>query len=228
MPRRRCDGVATQTRLAPSTALARSLVARTVGAMRTPGRKRGFSCSRMIDEATSASYAHTVTAWPLRASRSASAVPHAPAPMTAVCKTTPSSGISPPEAMLLSTAKPRDVGAMRPEHEQRDQGAHDEERRARPERDEQQAGKNDGGDQAAEGDVARSQYDADEHREGDRHRDGSQGEEHTRRCRNPLSASSKSEKDRSHVPENGGNAAGDRPDDRITRAGDARRKIEHG
>src|SRR3954470_20114538 len=142
MPRRRCDGVATQTRLAPSTALARSLVARTVGAMRTPGRKRGFSCSRMIDEATSASYAHTVTAWPLRASRSASAVPHAPATRTAVCRARPASGTaSSPEAMLFSTTKPRDVGAMGPEHEHRDHGAHDEQRRPGTQRDEQQSGK---------------------------------------------------------------------------------------
>src|SRR2546426_7763278 len=51
-----------------------------------PGRNTGFMWLRLMPSTTSGSRAHSVTDWdaPLRASRSASAVPQAPPPTTAI------------------------------------------------------------------------------------------------------------------------------------------------
>src|SRR5689334_20413397 len=104
-----------------------------------------------------------VMAWPLRPSRSASAVPQAPAPITAVRITTLSSCTSTlAEAVLLAATETSDVGAVRPEHEERDHHAHQKERRPRALGDQQQPGKEHGGDEAAERDVSRGEDDADE------------------------------------------------------------------
>src|SRR5207244_1057205 len=85
------DGAADTTTSAPRTAAARSPSAITVGASAAPGRNMWFRCSRFMLSTTSASRAQRVTAStsPLRASRSASAVPHAPPPTTAIFFTRP-------------------------------------------------------------------------------------------------------------------------------------------
>src|SRR3954465_10667976 len=130
--------------------------------------------------------------------------------------------------MLLAAPEARDIRTMRPEHEERDHGADDEQRRSRTERDEQQSREHDRRDQAAQRDVAGSEHHTDEYGKGDRHRDRGEGEEDTRGGGHSLSAPSQSEEDRSHVSNDGGDAAGDRPHDGISRTDDARRKQEYG
>src|SRR5436309_7336795 len=80
------DGAADTTTAAPRTAAVRSPSAVTAGASAAPGRNMWFTCSRFTLSTTSGSRAHRVTMSksPLRASRSASAVPHAPPPTTAI------------------------------------------------------------------------------------------------------------------------------------------------
>src|SRR5256885_154906 len=79
------DGAADTTTSAPRTAAARSATAATPGAKAAPGRNIWFKCSRFTLSTTSGSRAQrvTVSTPPLRASRSASAVPQAPPPTTA-------------------------------------------------------------------------------------------------------------------------------------------------
>src|SRR5438552_2871003 len=79
------DGAADTTTSAPRTAAARSATAATPGARAAPGRNIWFKCSRFTLSTTSGSRAQrvTVSTPPLRASRSASAVPQAPPPTTA-------------------------------------------------------------------------------------------------------------------------------------------------
>ena len=80
-----CDGADDTTTSAPRTASPKSPLARRVGPSTAPGRNIGFACSRLMPSTTSGSRAHRVTDSkpPLRASRSASAVPQAPPPITA-------------------------------------------------------------------------------------------------------------------------------------------------
>src|SRR5947208_393476 len=99
------EGAADTTTSAPRTAAARSASAATPGARAAPGRNMWFRCSRFTLATTSGSRAQRVTVAksPLRASRSASAVPHAPPPTTALF-TLPS---PPTQVLLLSQALPR-------------------------------------------------------------------------------------------------------------------------
>src|SRR5438132_1233587 len=80
------DGAADTTTSAPRTAAVRSPTAATAGASAAPGRNMWFTCSRFTLSTTSGSRAHrvTVSKSPFRANRSASAVPHAPPPTTAI------------------------------------------------------------------------------------------------------------------------------------------------
>src|SRR5437763_2790977 len=86
-----CEGPAETTTSASRTAVATSACAVRVAARGAPGRNMWFTCSRFTLSTTSGSRAHSVTAAhsPLRASRSASAVPQAPPPMTATRVTPP-------------------------------------------------------------------------------------------------------------------------------------------
>src|SRR5213593_4112626 len=79
------DGAADTTTSAPRTAAVRSPSAVRAGASAASGRNMWFRCSRFTLSTTSGSRAQSVTVAksPLRASRSASAVPHAPPPTTA-------------------------------------------------------------------------------------------------------------------------------------------------
>src|SRR5436309_8658655 len=79
------DGAADTTTSAPRTAVVRSPSAVRAGASAAPGRNMWFRCSRFTLSTTLGSRAQSVTVAksPLRASRSASAVPHAPPPTTA-------------------------------------------------------------------------------------------------------------------------------------------------
>src|SRR5438094_4856106 len=79
------EGAADTTTSAPRTAVATSASAVRDAASVAPGRNSWFTCSRFTLSTTSGSRAQRVTALntPLRASRSASAVPHAPPPTTA-------------------------------------------------------------------------------------------------------------------------------------------------
>ena len=84
-----CEGADDTMTSAPRTVAARSPFARSVGSSGAPGRNTWFTCSRLMLSATSGSRAHSVTDSnrPVRASRSASAVPHAPPPTTAILVT---------------------------------------------------------------------------------------------------------------------------------------------
>src|SRR2546422_2311474 len=86
------DGAADTTTSAPRTAAVRSPSAVTAGASAAPGRNMWFRCSRFTLSTTSGSRAQrvTVSTPPLRASRSASAVPQAPPPTTAIFTLPPS------------------------------------------------------------------------------------------------------------------------------------------
>src|SRR6266550_850097 len=77
------DGAADTTTSAPRTAAARSATAATPGARAAPGRNIWFKCSRFTLSTTSGSRAQrvTVSTPPLRASRSASAVPQVQLPL---------------------------------------------------------------------------------------------------------------------------------------------------
>src|SRR2546425_963876 len=83
------DGAADTTTAAPPTAAVKSPSAVTAGASAAPGRNMWFRCSRFTLSTTSGSRAQRVTMSksPLRASRSASAVPQAPPPITAIIVT---------------------------------------------------------------------------------------------------------------------------------------------
>src|SRR5207249_2465259 len=80
------DGAADTTTSAPPTTAPRSPSAVTPGSSAAPGRNMWFRCSRFTLSTTSGSRAQRVTMSksPLRASRSASAVPQAPPPITAI------------------------------------------------------------------------------------------------------------------------------------------------
>src|ERR1043165_4534904 len=69
-------------RSASHTASRWLVVARKLAQSGSPVRNRRFSCVSLIELATSDSNAHNTVAKPLPASRSARAVPHAPAPTT--------------------------------------------------------------------------------------------------------------------------------------------------
>ena len=78
-----CDGGTYVTTSASRTAARRSSVARRPAWSGAPARNRSLRWRSLIDATTSGSRAQRTTSWPLRANRSASAVPHAPAPITA-------------------------------------------------------------------------------------------------------------------------------------------------
>jgi hypothetical protein len=130
--------------------------------------------------------------------------------------------------VLLAAAQPADVRTVGPEHEHRDGEADEEEGRAHADREQEQRGKQHRADEAPERDVAGDEHDADEHGEGDRHRDRREGEEDAGGRGDPLSAAAQAEPDRPHVAGDRGDAAADRPEQRIARADDARRKEQRG
>src|SRR5207253_1988174 len=119
------DGAADTTTSAPRTAAVRSPTAATAGASAAPGRNMWFTCSRFTLSTTSGSRAHrvTVSKSPFRASRSASAVPHAPPPTTALRVTRLPLSASGTDSRSLAAAEP-DVG-----------GEHVSEHRGEPKRD---------------------------------------------------------------------------------------------
>src|SRR5215203_482286 len=132
------------------------------------------------------------------------------------------------EAMLLATAQTADVRPMRPEDEERDHGAHDEEWRTRSEGDQQDGGQHDGGDHATERDVSGGEDHGDEQGERDGHWNWSEREEDTRGGGDPFPPAAELEENWPHVAGDRGDAAGDCPDDGIVRAGDAQREVEYG
>jgi len=67
-----------------AAACVRSPVARIWGSSAMPGRKVRFSCAPFTASITAASRAQSVTSRPAVAATCASAVPHAPAPITAI------------------------------------------------------------------------------------------------------------------------------------------------
>src|SRR5919106_573414 len=77
------EGAAETTSSAPCTARRTSDSATSTGASGASGRNMGFAWSRLTLSTTSGSRAQRTTSSPLRASRSASAVPQAPPPNTA-------------------------------------------------------------------------------------------------------------------------------------------------
>src|SRR5690606_28436757 len=115
IPRTCCAGLTETTTVAPRTASASDGVARSEGASATPCRYFGFSCRASIASATSGSNDQSTTSSPLRASRSASAVPQLPAPTTAI-----RSGIRSclsPEAVLFPAQQAAHIRAVRVNHE---------------------------------------------------------------------------------------------------------------
>ncbi len=82
--RRCCAGTARSTASAPAMASRGVRVVRISGSSGTPGRKTGFSWSRAIAAATSASRTCNTTSRPARRATTASAVPQAPAPRMAM------------------------------------------------------------------------------------------------------------------------------------------------
>src|SRR3954467_717504 len=98
----------------------------TPGDSGTSARKRRFSCVVLILSTTSASYAQSRTSCPLLDRRSASAVPHAPAPITAQCMS-PRGFAS--ETVFLAAPEPHDVGTVGPEDEQCNDDRDEQERR---------------------------------------------------------------------------------------------------
>src|SRR5439155_13726129 len=123
------EGAADTTTSAPRTAAARSASAATPGARAAPGRNMWFRCSRFTLATTSGSRAQrvTVSTPPLRASKSASAVPQAPPPTTAIF-TSPfppapmvshRHALSRAEPIFRPPPQPRDIVPMRVNDQQR-------------------------------------------------------------------------------------------------------------
>ena len=81
--RKYCAGVAQTSRSLSRAAWRIADVARIAGSSGTSRRKTGFSWRSLMSRTVAGSFAHSVTSSPARASVCASAVPHAPAPMTA-------------------------------------------------------------------------------------------------------------------------------------------------
>src|SRR5213078_1847665 len=130
------DGAADTTTSAPRTAAVKSPSAVTAGASAAPGRNMWFRCSRFTLSTTSGSRAQRVTMSksPLRASRSASAVPQAPPPITAIF-TLPSRptrllsrshALSRAEPVLRPLPQARDIVPMRVDNQQRQDHARPE------------------------------------------------------------------------------------------------------
>ena len=82
-PRRNCAGTTSNTPSAPSIAAAISVVARILGSRVTSGKNMGFRCRSLISDTTSRSRAQSTASEPACRATIASAVPHAPPPMTA-------------------------------------------------------------------------------------------------------------------------------------------------
>src|SRR5688572_12336624 len=112
--------------------------------------------------------------------------------------------------MLLAAAETPDVRPMRPEDEERDDGAHQEKGRTRTEGGQQDGGQNDRRDHAAERDVPRGEDHGDEQSERYCHRQWSEREEDAGGGRDPLPSPAKPEEDRPHVADDRRDAAGDR------------------
>src|SRR5438874_8256032 len=123
------DGAADTTTSAPRTAAVRSPSAVRAGASAAPGRNMWFRCSRFTLATTSGSRAQrvTVSTPPLRASKSASAVPQAPPPTTAIF-TSPfppapmvshRHALSRAEPIFRPPPQPRDIVPMRVNDQQR-------------------------------------------------------------------------------------------------------------
>src|SRR5438094_716255 len=123
------DGADETTTSASRTTLSRSPLARRVGPRVAPGRNTWLTCSRLMLSTTSGSRAHNVTdsTPPLRASRSASAVPQAPPPTTAILVTgvrgSRHHSFSRPEPILGAVDQPPNVGSMRVHDQQRERHA---------------------------------------------------------------------------------------------------------
>ena len=118
-------------------------VARSSRVSAAPGEKARVLVLLVHRATTSSSSAQSSVSCPLRASRSASAVPHArsdTAPhqrtscrrrtMTSAITTRAAAAAALAEPMLLAAAEPADVRAMSPEDERRDDDADEKQRRA--------------------------------------------------------------------------------------------------
>src|SRR6266850_748642 len=126
------DGAADTTTSAPRTAAVRSPSAVTAGASAAPGRNVWFRCTQFTLSTTSGSRAHrtTVSKSPLRASRSPSAVPHAPPPITAIfltdVRTSRGHALSRAEPVFRPLPQACDVVPMRVNDQQRQDDARPE------------------------------------------------------------------------------------------------------
>src|SRR3569833_2047542 len=96
------------------SATARSSEARTEAGIVSPGRKRWLRWRVLMLSHTSGSYAHSLTLWePLRPRTMEMAVPHAPAPMTAISLT------GSPQSTLGAGAHALNIRTVSPDDEQR-------------------------------------------------------------------------------------------------------------